>query len=97
MTRNELMGRNRFDGCYQEKWDWFFVPDGKVLVAGGDVFSGPQGTTSAELYNPTTGLWASTESMNYDRELQKATLLLNGQVLVTGGYPDGSSSTTEIL
>ncbi len=68
--------------------------DGLVLVAGGyddsmtGNFSDPMPITynaSAELYNPATNGWSVTGSMAAGRRDQTATLLGNGQVLVTGG------------
>jgi hypothetical protein len=40
----------------------------------------------AELYNPSTGTWARTGSMNAARNDFTATLLTNGQVLAVGRY-----------
>jgi hypothetical protein len=60
--------------------------DGRVLVvAGRDADEGP--TATAELYNPATGTWTTTSSLNNgeDREFHTATLLPNGKVLVAGG------------
>ena len=58
------------------------LPDGTVLIEGGYDF----GTlASAELYNPTNGMWTYTGSMHYARDYQTTTLLNNGRVLVAGG------------
>jgi Galactose oxidase, central domain/Kelch motif len=52
--------------------------NGKVLVAGGTEFTGSGDTplTSAELYDPATGLWSPTGSLTI--------LLGNGKVMVAG-------------
>jgi N-acetylneuraminic acid mutarotase len=65
-------------------------PDGRVLVAGGaaTVNGSFQVFASAELYDPATGTWIPTGSMNAPREQHTATLLPNGQVLAAGGYND---------
>ena len=58
------------------------LQDGKILVAGGDTgFI----TTSAELYDPTTGTWQATASMTNAHAFHTATRLPNGKVLVAGG------------
>ena len=59
------------------------LPNGKVLVAGGVNFSGY--LTSAELYDPASGTWTATGSLNTARDNHTATLLPNGKVLVAGG------------
>ncbi|MCJ7709963.1 MAG: hypothetical protein MUQ32_03950 [Chloroflexi bacterium] len=56
------------------------MPDGRVLVAGGD-----GSFTAAELYDPVTGRWTATGSMAEGRIGHTATLLSDGSVLVTGG------------
>jgi len=69
---------------------------GKVLVAGGttnstdpaDPYSFPA-TASSELYDPQTGGWAPTGSLNTARSAHTATLLADGKVLVIGGRGDG--------
>ena len=63
------------------------LPDGKVLVAGGkgsDTCFKP--TSSAELYDPVSGTWSPTGSLNTARADHTATLLQSGLVLVAGGY-----------
>lgn len=60
--------------------------DGSVLVTGGGGASGAGYTlNSAELYSPSVDLWISIAGMSVAREAHAATLLNNGQVLVTGG------------
>lgn len=65
--------------------------NGKVLVAGGLYEPPPYSTTtatylaSAELYDPATGSWSVTGSLNQVRSNAMATLLGDGTVLVVGG------------
>ena len=59
------------------------LPDGKVLVAGGQ--GRPGDLASSELYDPATRTWMSTGSLATDRFSHTATLLPNGKVLVAGG------------
>ena len=54
-----------------------------VLVAGG--FNGTE-LASAELYDPASGTWTDTGSLNTARFIHTATLLPNGKVLVAGGF-----------
>jgi hypothetical protein len=62
------------------------LPNGKVLVAGGNNGSYPYTIlSSAELYDPVTGTWASTGSLITTRCVHTATLLPNGKVLIAGG------------
>ncbi|CAK0758371.1 putative High-affinity leucine-specific transport system, periplasmic binding protein LivK [Gammaproteobacteria bacterium] len=64
------------------------LPNGKVLVAGGqdnsNLFS------STEIYDPATDTWTTTGSMSWIRDDHTATLLHNGKVLVVGGSGLGS-------
>jgi len=59
------------------------LPNGKVLVAGGENTAGP--LSSAELYDPDAKKWTATGSMQEARAFATATLLANGKVLVGGG------------
>jgi hypothetical protein len=66
--------------------------DGTVLVVGG--FSGHGNliaTSSAELYDPATGIWSATGAMARGRAGQIAVLLPDGHVLVAGGSTAGDS------
>ncbi|HKP03198.1 MAG TPA: kelch repeat-containing protein [Chthoniobacterales bacterium] len=64
------------------------LANGKVLVAGGWHFflgmSGGGPIQSAELYDPVSGTWAATGSLDKPRFNHTATLLANGNVLVAG-------------
>ncbi len=55
------------------------LPDGRVLVTGGD------GYLTAELYDPATGTWSLTGSPAYGRRHGVSVLLKDGRVLVAGG------------
>lgn len=60
--------------------------NGDVLAAGGQNSNLiPPFLTAAELYNPSTGKWTPTGSLNTGRYYQTATLRTNGQVLIAGG------------
>ena len=59
------------------------LPNGKVLIVGG--FDNTSWLASAELYDPSTGTFASTGSMNLaPQQGHTATLLPSGRVLVVG-------------
>ena len=65
------------------------LPNGEVLVSGGvnSIYDYSRPTvSSAEIYNPNTGTWAPTGSLNVSRASAATLLLENGQVLAAGGY-----------
>jgi len=69
--------------------------NGQVLVAGGCPNPGPcEPVASAELYNPSTGIFSATSSMTTARSLPYATLLPNGRVLIAGGTNGLSTALT---
>ena len=77
------------------------LTNGKVLIAGGDNIGGDvlplvyfDGSVTAEVYAPATGLFTSTGNMVTPRVGQTATLLANGDVLIAGGW--SASQNTSI-
>jgi N-acetylneuraminic acid mutarotase len=76
------------------------LPNGKVLVAGG-ASSASTRLSSAELYDPASGLWSATGSMLSGHNRHTATLLPNGKVLVVGSglpyyYSNAATSHAEL-
>jgi len=64
---------------------------GEVMVVGGvDRYQGTD--RIAHLYNPSTNRWLTSGAMNQARTQHAATVLWNGQVLVTGGELQVDSS-----
>ena len=75
------------------------LTDGRVLAAGGcgafDIFDDCLTVlASAELYNPATGTWSATGSMSVARWFHTATRLLDGRVLVAGGFDSAFANLT---
>lgn len=66
------------------------LPNGQVLIAGGD--NNAEATNTANLYNPNTGKFSATGNMTAAREFAAAVLLPNGKVLITGGTTGVGSS-----
>jgi Kelch motif len=71
------------------------LPDGRVLVAGGDVNDGK----SAEVFNPATAGFSSAGigSLGTARELPGAARLPDGRVLVAGGASPDYLASAEIF
>jgi hypothetical protein len=68
------------------------LPNGKVLVAGGMNITNtpPRGyVATADLWDPSTGLFAPTGPLFYGRCVQTSVSLLNGDILIVGGVGDG--------
>lgn len=65
------------------------LPSGRVLIAGGCVLPScetGERSASAELYDPTTGMFTPANSMTTPRVGNSATSLPDGRVLIAGGW-----------
>jgi hypothetical protein len=72
------------------------LSDGRVLMSGGAQGAGAIiQLASAELYNPVTGFWTSTGSMNTTNWAFDTKLLSNGKVLSFGGC--GADNCSNVL
>ncbi len=74
------------------------LANGKVLVAGGNEYDHSKASSEGvELYDPATGIWVVTTSMNHARSSHTATMLLNGKILVAGGHATTDSRASAEL
>ena len=71
-----------------------FLPDGRLLEAGGHV-SSYVGLPSAYIYNPTGNFWTQLPDMNNGRWYPTNTTLPNGDMLVIAGWIDTRYNNTE--
>jgi N-acetylneuraminic acid mutarotase len=71
------------------------LPNGKVLVAGGET-TGVVYLSSAALYDPETDTWSAAPAMARASSLHTATVLANGKVLVVGGYNGAYLKSAEL-
>ena len=76
------------------------LPDGQVLIAGGQNNSGP--LQSAELFNPADDTFtalseAGATELHTTREGAVAVALPDGQVLIAGGYNGGDLQSAELF
>ena len=66
------------------------LPDGRVLVAGGEDYQGSGTLASTEIFDPATSAWTTTADLVTGREQHATATLLDGTVMVAGGYaPSG--------
>ena len=70
------------------------LPNGKVLVAGGYDNSGY--LSSAELYDPATGTWTTTGSLNTGALCSHGDVAAQWKVLVAGGLNGNPLSSAEL-
>ena len=72
------------------------LPDGRVLVAGGfsyDPITFGHPLNTADIYNPGSRTFTTASgTMSRPRERHTATLLLDGRVLLAGGYGSGAAT-----
>lgn len=61
------------------------LPDGRVLVAGGNSVQNDQTQSSAELYDPGNGMWSAAGSLAFPRSGYAQATLQDGRILVVGG------------
>jgi hypothetical protein len=71
------------------------LPNGKVLVVGGDIIS-TQAVQSAELYDPTTGTWVPVRSFGGVGTCRIPTSLMDGKVLVVCAEDNGVRTSGEL-
>ena len=69
-----------------------FSADGDVLVAGGENGVSQGSLSDAELYDPSTGTFSPTGSLNVARSFVNGALLPDGDVLVAGGISNVPSA-----
>jgi N-acetylneuraminic acid mutarotase len=75
------------------------LPNGQVLIVGGDTVStsGTETITpSAELYDPASNSWTEVGALAVPRGDHTATMLPNGQVLITGGETQSGAGDTAL-
>jgi hypothetical protein len=73
---------------YKHRGTTILLPSGQVLIVGGSYI--------AELYDPTARAFIKVDgSMGSDRLFSAATLLRNGQVLITGGYNENMATSSK--
>jgi hypothetical protein len=71
------------------------LPDGRVLVAGGN--NGSTRLSSAEVFNPATNAFTPVNDMSTDRARMGAAPLPDGRVLLAGGTNGAPLSSAEIF
>jgi len=74
------------------------LPDDSVLIVGGSGFDiGGSCSASVVRYHQATDRWTDEEPTGMERCEHTATRLLDGSVLVVGGYLNGANAATELF
>ena len=76
------------------------LPDGQVLVVGGfnySVYHNTTSVTTAERYNPATGLWHLTTAPPVGIGLASAALLTDGRALIVVTSPTGTAPADQAV
>ena len=69
------------------------LPDGRVLVAGGN--DGSQVLSSCEIYDPSTNTWTMTGNMHEPRYRFPMIMLQDGRIMAAGGLINMNVGTTD--
>jgi Kelch motif len=94
-TQIASMSTNRFLNPWQQPVS---LPDGTVLVIGGDSPSvGSTSSGTSEVYNPTTSMWGSISSMHEIHGGGATALLADGRPLIVAGNGFAGTSLTAEL
>lgn len=79
----------------RESFTLITLTSGKILAAGGcDDYYCQTILRTAEIYNPSTGVWTTTGNLTQARYDHSATLLGTGQVRITGGLNAAGTAAT---
>jgi hypothetical protein len=77
------------------------MPDGRVMVAGGNADQWPYCSSAAEIYDPATNSWTATNPVSRIRAAATATVVRladrSWRVLLAGGYDPQVSSSARVL
>ena len=73
-----------------------FLPDGRLLVAGGHHYNDGVGEPHTNLFDSTTNTWTRVADMNAGRWYPTTTTLGTGEILVVSGNIDGTLGVNKL-